>query len=112
MTTKTKKFSNPNDLILYHFENGKDKDFIATALFEAGHPFTTINKLIKESGVKFRKTGLSTWKYKMANAFLANPDASPDEINDVLQGYVKDPMYYIKAYYDVFQYMAKQSVKS
>lgn len=106
--SKSKNFSNPADLVVHLYERGHTKDEIAVKLFEQGISLSEMNKVFKESKVQFRKTGMSTWKFVTANLFLSNPDATVDEMATALEGTVKDPLYYVKAYYDVFKYMANE----
>ena len=90
------------------FKEGLSKNEIAQKLFEEGAQFSEIPGIFKESEIKFRRSNENTWKMKAARLFKANPEATADEMYEALGNSVKNPEYYVKAYYDMFKYiMAK-----
>ena len=93
------------DLIINSAEKGDSKNDIAEQLFKDGLAFNQIPAAFKESGVKFRRSGTSTWKMICAELFKENPETTADEMAEAIEDSVKDPEYYVKAYYDMFKYI-------
>lgn len=89
-------------------EDGQSKDAIADYLItEHQIPFTKINKVIKDAGLKFgRQKGDLTWKLLAANAFATNPELTKEGMAEAIKDAVKDPDYYVKAFHQAFSILA------
>ena len=88
-------------------ESGETKDSIFRTLFESGLERSDIDKLFKESGIKFRRKSGSTWKDIMADSLIENPEIDYDSMITELKDSVKDPEYYVKGYLDIFRKMVQ-----
>ncbi len=89
-------------------DSGLSKDEIYRKIYnEYDLDTSVITKLIKESGIKFRRKSGNTWKDIMADQLIDNPDTDSDEMIKILKDSVKDPEYYVKGYIDIFKKMVQ-----
>lgn len=96
-------------------EEGKSKDEVVAAVVEAmmadgmemKHALPKAPKIIKDAGVKFRRSKGTTWKDLAAEAFIENPELTREEMLAAIEGSTKDDAYYVKTWYATFSKLAK-----
>ena len=82
---------------------GSTKNEIMKALYDSGIEWDNLDKVMKESGVKFRRKSGNTWKDIMADELIEDPTIDYDSMIKKLEDSVKDPEYYVKGYLDLFR---------